>query len=253
MNRLEAELRRLYSLPAPGAFLGATVDVAAAEGRVRAMVLELAAPAPWDGLAKVVEAVQVDLQLPVPAIAVGGGYQLWFSLADAVPAAEAAGFLQCLRARYFSEVAPERIALVPGAAGGRVRVPPTQGPDGRWSAFVAPGLAPLFAEDPWLDVEPSADAQADLLSRVTSAGTQEFERAWERLRGSGAPAADGNATGAASASGQRTGPGTHARAAGSEDPRAFLLGIMNDPAVALHLRIEAAKALLPWSEGPRAA
>jgi len=30
------------------------------------------------------------------------------------------------------------------------------------------------------------------------------------------------------------------------DPKGFLLGVMNDPAVELHLRIEAAKALLPY-------
>lgn len=30
------------------------------------------------------------------------------------------------------------------------------------------------------------------------------------------------------------------------DPKGFLLEVMNDPAVELHLRIEAAKALLPY-------
>lgn len=248
MNRLEAELNRLYSLQARDTFVAGPDDLA--QERVRAMVLELPAPARWDDLAKVWEAVQADLQLPAPAIVVGGGYQLWLSLSEAVPAAEAASFLQCLRASYFSEVASERVALVPGAAGGRVSVPPLQGPDGRWSAFVAPDLAALFADDPWLDVQPSADGQADLLAHVTSTSIQDFERAWERLRRSEVPAADTSATGAAPASEQRTRPATDARAAGTEDPRAFLLGIMNDPTVALHLRIEAAKALLSCSEGP---
>ncbi|MBQ0941796.1 hypothetical protein KAK07_00470 [Ideonella sp. 4Y16] len=36
-----------------------------------------------------------------------------------------------------------------------------------------------------------------------------------------------------------------AAAADTADPRAFLLPVMNDPAVPLALRIDAAKALLP--------
>ena len=35
----------------------------------------------------------------------------------------------------------------------------------------------------------------------------------------------------------------------SLDPKGFLLGVMNDKTVELHLRIEAAKALLPYFEG----
>ena len=32
--------------------------------------------------------------------------------------------------------------------------------------FVAPDLAALFADEPWLDLPPSSDAQADLLARL---------------------------------------------------------------------------------------
>lgn len=35
----------------------------------------------------------------------------------------------------------------------------------------------------------------------------------------------------------------------SLDPKGFLPGVMNDKTVELHLRIEAAKALLPYFEG----
>ena len=38
--------------------------------------------------------------------------------------------------------------------------------------------------------------------------------------------------------------------AAARGPRKFLLDVMNDERVALPLRIEAAKALLPWFEGP---
>jgi hypothetical protein len=33
------------------------------------------------------------------------------------------------------------------------------------------------------------------------------------------------------------------------DPKGFLLGVMSDTTIELHLRIEAAKALLPYFEG----
>ena len=35
----------------------------------------------------------------------------------------------------------------------------------------------------------------------------------------------------------------------SRDPKGFFLGVMNDKKIELHLRVEAAKALLPYCEG----
>lgn len=225
MNRLQAELQRLYfSGPEEPALAGT-------EGPVRAMVLELARPASWDRLATVWRAVQVDLELPAPAIAVSGidGYQLWFSLSEPVPAAQAAAFLESLRRRYLGDVAPERIGMKSSV------LPPVQRAPGRWSAFVAPDLATLFADEPWLDTAPGPDAQADLLSRLKSIGADDWKRAWERL----GPVPEPEATQAPSTAADRA------------DPRRFLLGVMNDRAVELQLRIEAAKALLPYFEGGR--
>lgn len=243
MSRLQAELHRLY-LPQAGGD-AEHIGVTGPDGRTSAMVLELARPASWDALAPVWQGVQAELELPAPAIAVSGvdGYQLWFSLAEPVPAARAIAFLEALQARYLPQVAPDRIRTVPsgaaaaGAAGdaGFVgRMPPVQAAPGRWSAFVAADLAALFADEPWLDMTPNADAQAELLSRLRSIRPSDLERALQRL----APPETAGAEPAAA-------PGRR------QDPAAFLLAVMNDPSVDLALRIEAAKALLPHAQGGR--
>jgi hypothetical protein len=239
MNRLQAELQRLYLSPG-----SAEPGEVGPDGRVRAMVLELARPASWEGLAKVWRGLQVDLELPAPAIAVSGidGYQLWFSLSQPVPVAQAMAFLESLRRRHLGDIARQRIGMHPcvdASAEGPAQhavVPPAQGATGRWSAFVAPDLAAVFADEPWLDLAPGADAQADLLSRLESTKPDDFERALERLGPVDAPAVT---------------PARPAAAADRLDPRGFLIEVMNDRAADLQLRIEAAKALLPYFEGER--
>ena len=205
MNRLQAELQRLY-------------------GTGRTAVLELAGAGGWAELAKVWQAVQADLELPAPAIAVNGSdaYQLWFSFAEEVRAAEAEGFLAALRARYLRHVPADsvRFDLQPAS------MPPFQlGPD-RWSAFVAQDLAGLFDEGPWLDMPSGGDAQADLLSRLQPMSWAGVQRALLRLQ----PPAESKLP-------APQGPS-------DDDPRSFLLRVMNDAGVDMHLRIEAAKALL---------
>ncbi|RZJ23756.1 MAG: hypothetical protein EOO54_10685, partial [Haliea sp.] len=190
MNRLQTELQRL--------------DLAGS-----ALVLELTGPGAWDALARVWHGVQADLQLPAPAIAVNGadGYQLWFALSQPAPAAQATGFLAALRGRYLAGIAPERIRThTPPALG----VPPLERSPGRWSAFVAPDLAAVFADDPCLDLTPGADAQADLLSRIQAIATADFER----VRSGPVP----------SAPGANDPPRGEALAPGSAqaDPRGFL-------------------------------
>ena len=217
LNRLQSELQRL--------------DLAGS-----ALVLELTGTGAWSALARVWQGVQADLQLPAPAIAVNGadGYQLWFALSQAMPAAQATAFLAALRSRYLADIAPERIRThMPQAVG----VPPLEKSPGRWAAFVAPDLAAVFADDPCLDLTPGADAQADLLSRLQTIAPADFERV---LSGAGPsalardvqPRGDPVGTGGA-----------------QSDPRRFLEGVMNDPDVALSLRVEAAKALLRHGPG----
>lgn len=217
-SRLQEELQRLF-LPTPAAASG-----------VRALLLEAMPPGGWDVLGPLWQAVQTELGLPAPAIAVSGSdaCQLWFSLAQPVTLEQGQAFLDGLRARYLAALPPERLRL--RLAGPAVEsLPPRQlGPD-RWGAFVAPDLAPLFADEPWLDHPPAPQAQAELLSRCSPIGPEAFDRALAQLAEPAAPAAPAVAS---------------PQPASELQPREFLLSVMRDPAVALALRIEAAKALL---------
>ena len=248
MNRLEAELQRLY-LPRMAGH--GAVQLVDAGGRVRALVLELARPATWTELSAVWQGVQADLDLPAPAIAVSGhgGYQLWFSLAEPVDVEAARAFLDSVCARYLGGVAPERIRMEPSfdaavTARHVDATPPAQVAPGRWSAFVAADLAPLFADEPWLDHPPGVDAQADLLSRLASTPPEAFMRALGQLRAERRAQVPALASPAAAlVEGGETRPLRRA-ADDAQEPAAFLLAVMRDPSVDLHLRVEAAKALL---------
>ena len=250
MNKLQSELRRLY-LPQAAAGEGAAdpeePSLIDGDGRVRAMVLELARPADWAALSKVWQGVQADLELPAPAIAVSGtdGYQLWFSLTEPVPASQAMVFLESLRVRYLSDIKAQRVGLMPALDASSPlqvlharAVPALQANGSHWSAFVAPDLAPVFADEPWLDTPPSPEGQSELLSRLKSIPPADFQRALERLRPAMVPGASLPASGPAE------------RISAGLDPKRFLLDVMNDETVALGLRIEAAKALLPYVDGP---
>lgn len=224
MNRLQSELQRLC--PAS----------AGAAGGLRALVMELSGPADWGDLAKVWRGVQADLQLPAPAIAVSGhdALQLWFSLQAPVSRGRAADFLERLRARYLPDIALKRTRLTPPATDVAVEwpvVPAQSASTGNWSAYVAPDLAPVFADAPWLDIEPNAEGQADLLAGLESITPAAWDAALRLL----APAASRPA-----AATELQSPG----APGDVDPRRFLQQVLNDDTVELALRIEAAKALL---------
>lgn len=264
MNRLQLEVHRLYGPPALGGQDRESGDsgLIDAGGRVRAMVLELARPAAWDALSTVWNGVQVDLALPAPAIAVSGkdGYQLWFSLAEPVPAPQAMAFLESLRLRYLSDIKVQRIALWPTVDASSPlqvqharRVPAPQAEGGRWSAFIAPDLAPVFAEEPWLDLPPNAEGQSNLLSGLASIAPADFQHALERLGPtvSSAPAPPAPEASQTTAAG--LGPlNIRSTPAGAWlDPKRFLLEVMNNDTVALGLRIEAAKALLPYFDDAR--
>jgi len=229
MNRLAAELQRLYALPAPAG---------AGPADVRALVLELGRPADWDALARVWRGVQADLQLPAPGIAVSGhdGMQLWFSLQQPTPAGHAADFLARLCAHYLPGVAPTRLRTTPsagGAAGPAPTVPAQQPGVDQWSAFIAPDLAPVFVDAPWLDIPPGAEGQADLLAALQPIKPAAFDAALQRLPGQAQPSPSPPAASATPAAG-----------AADLDPRRFLQQVLNDETAPLALRIEAAKALL---------
>lgn len=263
MSTLQAELDRLYlsherNIQNPH---GAEPGLIAPDGTVRVMVLELARPADWTLLSILWRGVQTDLELPAPAIAVSGidGYQLWFSLAEPVSVAHARGFLESLRLRYLSLVAPGRLSMRPSvdaASPGKIHhallVPALQPATGRWSAFVAPDLAAIFSAEPWLDLPPNPDAQAKVLSRLECIKPAGFHAALERMspvvvRAETAPITSAPDETDGSQASQEV--NASALNGNSPDPKGFLLGVMNDKTVELHLRIEAAKALLPYFEG----
>jgi hypothetical protein len=221
--RLQAERDRLYR--------------AEPDGRVRALVLALARPADWAVLGQVWQGVQTDLGWPAPGIAVSGtdACQLWFSLAEPLPPAEAHALLAFLCTRYLADVPAHRIERLPTPDGVR-QAPVVPAPyqdasgDEVWSAYVAPDLAPVFAGTPWLDIPPRAEGQAELLARLTPISAAEYRAA---LPAPAATPASGDAP-------------------AFSDPRAFLLHVMNDAGVEMALRIEAAKALLPRDGRPAA-
>ena len=246
MNRLQSELHRLYLPRSPAqaetdAQPSALIDPL---HKVRAMVMELARPPSWELLSRVWQGVQGELELPAPAIAVSGvdGLQLWFSLAEPIMASQAHAFLESLRMRFLPDIDPRRVRLMPAADASALQperhamlVPALQAQTGNWSAFVAADLAPVFADTPWLDIAPNEEGQATLLRSLKVMKPAMFEDALKRLE---------PITTSADAPRMHPQPVT---ATADEDPKCFLLRVMNDDTVALALRIEAAKALLQHS------
>lgn len=223
MGRLHAEIARLY--------------LTETSGHTRALVLGLNAPADGHRLLALAQSMQAELGWPAPACAIDGvaACQLWWSLAEPLALDRAAALLEALAARWLADLAPAACVklLVPAAPATPWPGAPT-GP-GRWSAFIAPDLAPVFSAEPWLDIPPGEAGQAELLAGLRPITGAELAQALSALSDAPAPETLPAAP-----------PGTRPAVAapGSQEPRAFLLGVMNDPGVPLALRIEAAKALL---------
>jgi hypothetical protein len=258
MNRLQSELHRLYlprvavdALHEPSSsFLIDPFD------RTRTMVLEVTRPPSWELLGRVWLGVQTELELPAPGIAVSGsdGLQLWFSLVDAIAVAQAHAFLEALRSRFLPEVERERMRLMPASEASvldqalhAALAPAPQASTGHWSAFVSSDLAAVFVDTPWLDIPPGDEGQAALLRGLESVSAAAFEAACRRLERDAAATA--SAPDAASDLGRRSerpAPSTRAGSAAEagDEPRRFLLRVMNDESVPMALRIEAAKSLM---------
>lgn len=256
MSRFASEFRRLYLPAAADAASSATPDApwVDEQGRVRAAVLEVARPGDWQALSAVWRGVQAELGLPEPAVAVNGrdGLQLWFSLARPVPVAQAQTWLDGLRRRYLAELPLARLGLLPRpAAGGGApawelaeAVRRQQPRDDCWAAFIAPDLAAVFADTPWLDLPPSVEGQADLLAGLRSIPHAAFEALLAEWTPADAPAnADAGAAGSPPPT-PSPAPSSEAANAAAQ-ARRFLLGVMHDEAAPLALRLEAARALLP--------
>lgn len=251
------ELNRLYRIAAPPDGASASdAPLVDAEGRVRALVIGAAGPQAWAALMPLWQGVQLEWGWPAPGIAVCGdeGLQLWFSLAEPVPGSEAARCLASLRERHLANWPAARLQAWPTgpvADAAALRPVPAALPvPERWSAFVAPDLAPVFADEPWLDLPPSEDGQAQVLSMLASIPRRDFEQALGRLQVR--PSAERPAQGQPGAAGSRPRPQEGALGAAEGEPaheaaaqaRRFLLSVMNDADAPLATRVEAAKALL---------
>lgn len=232
MDKLNGELQRLHFLPEQRVEAGQS-----------ALGLAFRRAADWESAALLWRAVQDELDLPAPAVSVDGqGYRLWFSLAEPVDDQQARRFLDGLQRRYLADLPASRLEF--GIAG-NLPPSPLAEPE-RWAAFIDPGMGSMFTTEPWLDMAPNRNQQADLLAAFTSMKFAEFERALAQLKpiGNIAAADSGNSL-----------PGVTAPMldtlilAGSyADPKSFLLAVMNAPNASAQQRIEAAKALLPYFE-----
>ena len=252
MTSLSLTQQRLFLLPLHAADDAASAPLLSPEGRVRAMVLTLAQPADPDGVQRVWQGVQTDLGLPAPGIAVNGcdGLQLWFSLERPVTREDAAAFLAGVRQRYLPDAPTMGDYDFPSASQNATptqlpALPPTEVRTDQWSAFVAPDLVRIFADEPWLSRAPGDQAQTDLLARLQSMTVHAFELALTQLSIARAASARTPA--------HPFEPLSHPwpahqcdtpKPAHAEAACQFLLSVMNDPAVDWALRIDAAKALL---------
>ncbi len=249
MSRLHQEFARLFLPAAPieAAELAALEPAADTTGHVRALVLEVARPAQWAPLAQLWRGVQADFGWPAPAIAVNGvdGLQLWFSVAQAVPPSQAQACVGGLRRRYLAELRDAQVAawppVAPLAQPSWLSVPVLREASGAWSAFVAPDLAAIFEDTPWLDLPPGAEGQASLLARCASVTPGQWQLAMSSL----GPAASDAPSAAAPAHGLVPAAGAiPAASPAAAQARAFLLRVMEDETLPWAQRIEAAKALL---------
>lgn len=262
MNRLLGELQRLY-FPAPwsgrtgegdalpiqelsatelaqGLAGEAPVQLAlvSGEGSVRGMVLHFTRRGDWPRVAELYQSLQEELELPAPAIAASAddGYLLWLSLIEPTPVPVARAFLAALCARYLADLPPAAIATVPGTSSdnGLVGlVPALHAANGKWSAFIDPGMGSMFVDESGLDMAPNLDRQAEMLAGLRSIAPAALQRAQHLLDTAPAPNSGDAVSGPLS--------GTFS------DGQSFLLAVVNDPSVSLSQRIEAATALLPYT------
>lgn len=227
------------------------LDLLSQDGGVRAIVVDFASAGDWEAVARLYQGLQDDLELPAPALSVSGesGYQLWLSLAECIPAAQARVFLEALRRKYLADLPLSRIKLRPAAEKSLVDlVPALHGTTGKWSAFIDPEMGAMFIAAPGLEMAPNMDRQADMLSGLASIKTTDLHRALNVLEAAEQDAEHPEQP-ADQAAADRARP--HSKlGVGSDytDPKRFLLALMNDPSASTGQRIKAAKALLPYFE-----
>jgi hypothetical protein len=247
MDKFSKELQRLYFLPDQGA-------IETSSPIVRCLLISLERSGDWSSLARLYEAVQSELELPAPAVSVSSrnGFRLWFSLKEGVSLAQAEGFLQALCRKHLADVPEKYLKLFPGslaADGEAVEIPPRFNESvEKWSAFIDPSLGSMFADEAGLDMPPNPDKQAAQLAECASIDADDFQRALATLL----PGEKRDSEMAINRiESGRGSPGLiELLPVGTSftDPYSFLLAVMNDATVSAVNRIEAAKALLPYSQ-----
>ncbi|MBQ5949503.1 hypothetical protein KBW98_18570 [Massilia sp. ST3] len=209
MDKLISELRRLYlpaDAPPPEALARhlrgeetLAIPLATGEGMARAVVIPFRKSgkhgepeAHWTRLCAAANALQQELDLPAPAVSIGGdgAYGLWLSLEQPAPVAQLAEFVTLLRAAWFPEA-----ELDAGRLFDPVELPPClHRASGKWAAFIHPGMGASFADEAGLDMAPPPAGQAAFLEGLERIGPAQFLQALARLRPSapspsaGAPA-----------------------------------------------------------------
>ncbi|HLO65280.1 MAG TPA: hypothetical protein VK165_20145 [Azonexus sp.] len=228
MDKLSGELQRLHFLPEQHG-----------EARQSALVIAFRRAADWESAALLWHAVQDELDLPAPAVSIDGqGYRLWFSLAEPVDDQQARRFLDGLRRRYLADLPASRLEF--GLTGDLPPCPLAE-PE-RWAAFIDPGMGSMFTAEPWLEMAPNRNQQADLLAGFASMRMGDFVRALALLQPADGQLAEDHDEAAKLPASALSLPGPFT------DPKLFLLAVMNDTSVSPQLRIEAAKVLLPYFE-----
>jgi len=173
MDNLNLQLTRLYE---PLGFM--------AGERVRSIAIPFRKIAGgegrhWENLCVLANALQGELGLPAPAVSVAstGGYVLWLSLETPVAAGLARELLALLA------LAHPDIGLSPDAVGAAIELPPRLDPaNGKWSAFIHPGMGASFADESGLDMAPPAAGQAAFLEGLQGIGEQQLHDALAILR-----------------------------------------------------------------------
>jgi len=274
LHRLSQQLQRLYCLEGqigrlqvPGAAMeelpwlpvdsmllalgpegSGAVQLQLSDGdeRIRTLVLEVRRTASWEAIATLLQGLADDLELPLPALAVAGpaGYQLWFSLAEPMARSNGQAFLQALCQRYLADIPARNLILHPSSPDDAPCLPPSCLENGHWSAFIDPTLGAMFRDEPWLEFPPGPEQQADLLASRRSLTKADLERVLAELQQTQPSPVAVDKAPASTAE-------TPLAMAPQDDPKDFLLALMNDPRARTEYRLEAAKALLPYFHTPK--
>jgi hypothetical protein len=162
MQKLNAELSRLYPAPANGGTRSICLSFRRLAGDDEA--------GHWERLCMVANALQAELGLPAPAVSISGdgAFGLWLSLEKPVMVAQAQEFakLVCADAELADGPLP----------------PCLNEANGKWAAFIHPGMGASFAGDEGLDIEPPEAGQVALLEGLESIEPAQFAQALEHLR-----------------------------------------------------------------------